>query len=124
MPPVALAAFLVACVHRVDVVTAPEGARVVVVDRRGRVVPGAPAGVGPTSVELRPFGARRVEVSLPEHRTVTVTLPLRLVTWGWVADTLTLRWRRAFGIVPAAIVEVRLVEDHGGVGTWAPEEAP
>ena len=124
MSPVALAALLVACVHRVDVVTAPEGARVALVDRAGRVVPGDPARVGPTRVELRPFGARRVEVSLPEHRTLTVTLPLRLVTWGWVTDTLTLRWRRAFGLVPAEVLEVRLVEDHGGVGTWTPDEAP
>jgi hypothetical protein len=124
MPPLALVALLVACVHRVDVVTAPEGARVALVDRAGRVVPGDLARVGPARVELRPFGARRLEVSLPEYRTVTVTLPLRLVTWGWVTDTLTLRWRRAVGLVPAAIVELRLVEDHGGVGTWTPDEAP
>ena len=124
MSPLALAALLVACVHRVDVVTAPEGARVALVDRAGRVVRGDPTRVGPTHVELRPCGPRRLEVSLPEHRTLTVTLPLRLVTWGWVTDALTLRWRRSFGVVPAAIVEVRLIEDHGGVGTWTPDEAP
>jgi hypothetical protein len=67
-------------------------------------------------------GARAIRASLGGYRTVTVRLPLHATTTGFLVDVLTLRWRRAFGGVPYTTVELRLVPEHGGVGTWDPED--
>ena len=96
-----------------DVVTVPAGALVQY---------DAASQPSPTSV-LVPFGgARTIRVSLGGYRTLSAALPAHVTTTGFLADVLTLRWRRAFGAVPYTTLELRLVPEHGGVGTWDPED--
>jgi hypothetical protein len=61
-------------------------------------------------------------VSLPGYRTVTMRVPPGTSHTAFVGDALTFRWARALGRRPYAVLEVRLVPDHDGVGTWAPED--
>lgn len=95
----ALAALLLpsACAHRVVVATAPAGALVVEGDRR--------LGVTPVEIRVRPsLRARRVVVELAGYRPMETKLAWR-------------PFRRR------STRELRLVEEHGGVGTWDPEDA-
>jgi hypothetical protein len=115
---------LLGCVHRVDVVSVPSGATVAWLDRAGQPMPDLPEQPVPAQLRLRPFGPRRVRVSLPDHRTVDVAFSPGLVSWEFVTDVLLARPDRLWGRAPARVVEVRLVEEHGGVGTWAPGDVP
>ncbi len=111
----ALAALSTGCAHRVEVVSSPPGAMIRYDD--------APAVATPATLRVPFGGARDVTVGLGGYRTTTARLPLRVTATGFLWDALTLRWRRARGAAPYTTLEVRLVEEHGGVGTWAPEEA-
>lgn len=109
-----LAALLsLGCVHRIEVSALPAGATI--------AFNGSPAGRSPVEVEVRPFKPRELTVSLPGYRTATVELS-RTGPMSFVADALTLRWLRALGLTPYRPVEVRLVREHGGIGTWDPSE--
>jgi hypothetical protein len=115
---------LLACAHRVDLVSVPSGATVAWIDRAGRPIPDAPEVPVPAQLRLTPFGPRRVRVSLPDHRSVDVAFSPGLVSWEFAADVLLVRPGRLRGRTPARVVEVRLVAEHGGVGTWAPGDVP
>lgn len=108
---------LAGCVHRVEVTTVPAGA---VVYQDGQRL-----GPAPVVVEVHPFQAarrRHVSATLPGYRDLDVRLPLSAGTWGFAADVVTLRWGRALGRRAHSSCELRLVPEHGGVGTWDPED--
>ncbi len=109
-------AMILACVHKVQVTSAPEGAMV----RYG----GRDVGVTPVVLDVRPFGARRVEARLLGYRPFVTKLPLGMTTTRFVGDALLLRPYQGLGLAPAATLELRLVKEHGGVGTWEEGDAP
>lgn len=78
------------CVHQVVLESHPIGAYVSVGETR--------VGVTPLDVPIRTFGPHEVTVELVGYR----TLPLH------------------FGLIPPRRLEVRLVPEHGGAGTWDP----
>lgn len=84
----------------------------------------APAVATPATIRVPFGGPRDLTVGLGGYRTTTARLPLRVTVTGFLWDALTLRWRRALGAAPYTTVEVRLVADHEGVGTWGPDDVP
>lgn len=86
---------LVACAHRVTLVSNPPAATI---HRDGERV-----GVTPVEIEVRPFHPAKVVARHPGHRPLTVTV------------------RAGLRLRPHT-VELRLVEEHAGVGTWAAED--
>lgn len=102
---------MAACVHRVELTSSPPGAAVYQDDAR----------VGTTPVALD-VGSRDVRVELAGYRTIEMRLPATTGAWGFVAEAVTFRWRRARGRVLHSRHELLLVEEHGGVGTWSLEE--
>lgn len=80
------------CVHRVTLVSHPAAAYVTVGETR--------AGVAPVELEVPLFGERRVSVQRSGFRTVDLRLPF----------------------LPPREIEVRLVPEHGGAGSWDPED--
>ena len=109
-----LLAMILACVHKVQVTSAPEGAMV----RYG----GKDVGPAPVVLDVRPFGPRRVEARLLGYRPLTTRLPLGMTTTRFVGDVL--RPYQGLGLAPAGTLELRLVKEHGGVGTWEEGDAP
>lgn len=106
-------AILTGCVHRIEVRSTPPGAAI--------IWNGTAAGRAPTHLTVRPFQPHDVAVRLTGYRTAEITLS-RTGTMSFVGDLLTLHWFRALGLVPYAEVEVRLLREHGGIGTWDPED--
>lgn len=110
---VLLSLLLPACVHRVTVVTEPPGA---LVRWNGEPLPAE-------QMELRvgPFGPRVLEVEEVGYRPYVGRLsghgPLR-----FVIQALGLRWLAMTGAARDAEVRVTLLREHGGVGTWNPED--
>lgn len=89
---VALLLPLVGCAHRVALTSSPAGAYVSLGGER--------VGVTPLELELQPFGPRDLRLELTGYR--TFELKIR-------------------GKVPPAL-ELRMIREHGGAGTWEPEE--
>lgn len=92
----AAAALLGACTHKVQVLSDPPGAEVVI----GR----KSVGVTPVQVEIKPWklGTREVKVKAAGRRTATFKVPL---------------FKRK------STHELVLVRKHGPSGTWEPEDA-
>lgn len=88
---------LLACAHRVTIVSNPPAATV--------ASEGDTRGVTPLTLTIKPYRPQTVIVRHPGYRPIAITL------------------RRGLRIHPRT-VEVRLVEEHGGVGTWEPEDVP
>ncbi|MDP2317706.1 MAG: PEGA domain-containing protein [Pseudomonadota bacterium] len=80
------------CMHKVPLSCDPAGAYVSVAGER--------VGVAPLDLPVRAFGPRRVTVERTGYRTLEFRLPL----------------------LPPRAIEVRLVPEHGGAGTWKPED--
>lgn len=80
------------CARRVSLVSHPVGAYVTVGEAR--------AGVAPVDLDLPTIGGRRVSVQRTDYRTLDLRLPL----------------------FPPRAIEVRLVREHGGAGSWEPED--
>ncbi len=97
------------CVHRVQVVTDPIGASVSLGDRR--------LGLSPVNVVLPLFGPRTLTVQLAGYRTLTVPLGWKLSALASPPEPTGLP---AAGPLRSATLELRLVREHGGVGTWDP----
>ena len=99
------------CVHRLHVRTDPVGASVSLGERR--------LGLSPVTVVLPLFGPHMLTVQAAGYRTLTVPLGWKLSALGPPPDAV------ASGL-PApdpgrsATLELRLVREHGGVGTWDP----
>lgn len=104
---------LAGCVHRIEVRSNPPGAAV--------TWNGTSAGRAPAQLTVRPFQPHAVTLRLTGYRTADVTLA-HTGSMSFVSDALTLHWFRAIGLVPYAQVEVRLLREHGGIGTWEPED--
>lgn len=111
-----LFAALCGCAHKVHIVSDPPGATV----RVGRQT------LGPTPRDVSmlwwPFRPMRVRVAAPGYRPVDVSLKERVGPWHLVGELLTLHWKRLLGLAPRAEIEVLLVREHGGVGTWSPDD--
>lgn len=101
------------CVHHIVVSSDPPGAMA--------SFNGAAVGRLPAEVLVRPFERRALAVTLVGFRPMTLTLA-RTGTMSFVGDLLTLHWPRGLGITPYATVELEMIEEHGPIGTWAPEE--
>ncbi|MES2643771.1 MAG: PEGA domain-containing protein [Myxococcota bacterium] len=82
----------VGCTHRVALLSDPVGAYVTMGETR--------VGVAPVEIVVPAFGGRVVSVQRTGYRTVELKLPL----------------------LPPREVEVRLVPEHGGAGSWDPED--
>lgn len=101
------------CVHRVTVVTEPPGA---LVRWNGEILP-------PEQPELRvgPFGPRELEVEevgyRPYHGRLTGHGPLR-----FLVQAVGLRWLAMTGAARESEVRVTLLREHGGIGTWNPDD--
>jgi hypothetical protein len=102
---------MLACVHLVEVRSSPEGAEIRY----------AGEDLGPTPVQLRvrPFGPRKVEATLLGHRPLTTNLPFSTTTLGFLGDVALLRPREGLGLTTAEVIELRLVREHGAVGSEA-----
>ena len=103
-------ALLFACAHLVEVRTAPEGAEL----RYG----GEPVGPAPVTLRVRPFGPRALEANFAGYRTLSTELPLSWTTSRFVGDALLLRPLQGLGIRRSGVLELMLVPEHEGVGTW------
>ncbi|MDP2305211.1 MAG: hypothetical protein Q8P18_04210 [Pseudomonadota bacterium] len=90
--PALILALFSGCAHRVSLVSHPVGAYVTVGETR--------AGVAPVELEIPAFGGRRVSIQRTDYRPLDLRLPL----------------------LPPREVEVRLVREHGGAGSWDPED--
>ena len=106
---------LLGCIHRVEVTTFPEGATLY---RKGRQL-----GEAPLVVRIPMFATTQVEAKMPGYRAVDTKLR-GVGTASFVADVLFLHWLKAVGLRTKAEVELRLMPEHGPVGTWAPEDVP
>lgn len=104
---------LAGCVHTIPVRSFPDGATV-------SVGGAAPTRV-PTEVAVRPFGPKVIVVSLPGYRSATVHLS-RTGPLSFVWDAVTFRFGRMVGLTPYREVEIRLLREHGGMGTWDPQD--
>ena len=113
IPAMWTALLLLGCVHRVPIQSLPAGATV--------TWNGEEVGRAPVEVEVRPFRPRELEVTLPGYRPAVLRLS-RTGPMSFVAEAVTLRWFRATGLVPWHTVEVTLVREHGGIGTWDAED--
>lgn len=91
-----LLSLLAGCPKPVELTTAPAGAFVQQGKRR--------LGSAPVAVRTGVFRARQVTVKLAGYRTLTFRVTRKMARAG--------------------AVEVRLVPEHGGAGTWAPEDVP
>lgn len=111
-----LLALLVGCAHLVEVTSAPAGAEV--------RYAGQALGPAPVTLRVRPFGPRTVDATLLGHRPVQVTLPLPLTTTRFLGDVLLVRPLQGLGLRPVTTLELRLVKEHGAVGTWTDVEVP
>lgn len=101
------------CVHRVTVVTEPPGA---LVRWNGEALP-----ADRPMIRVGPFGPRQLEVEEPGYRTYEG----RLTGHGlarFAVQALGLRWLTATGAVPDGEVRVTLLREHGGIGTWNPDD--
>lgn len=89
-----LAGALVAagCAHRVALTSAPAGAAVTLGGER--------VGVTPMELAVHWVGPRVLRVELSGYRPLEVRL----------------------GLFPRRAVELRLVREHGGAGTWTPDQ--
>jgi len=110
-----LALLLLGCVHRVQVTTVPVGATLYRNEAR--------LGEAPVEVRVPIFSSRHVEARLPGYRSVTTVLP-RVGPMSYLSDVFSLHWGQALGLRDKAVVEIRLMPDHGPVGTWEPEIVP
>lgn len=110
-----IALLLLGCVHRIEVTTIPSGATLYREQAR--------LGEAPATVPIRIFSSTRIEARLPGYRSVTTQLR-GMGTASFLADFLTLHWPRALGIQPRGTVEIRMMPEHGPVGTWTPEDVP
>ena len=111
-----LLAGLLGCAHLVEVTSAPPGAEV--------RYAGQALGPTPVTLRVRLFGPRRVEATLVGHRPVQVALPLALTTTRFVGDVLLARPRQGLGLRPVTSIELRMVKEHGPVGTWTDVQVP
>lgn len=101
------------CAHRVVVVTEPPGA---LIRWNGEILPAERP-----ELKVGPFGPRLLEVEEAGYRAYAGRLsghgPVR-----FVAQALGLRWLTMSGAVRDGEVRVTLLREHGGVGTWNPED--
>ena len=106
------------CAQRVLIQSEPMGAQVL--DGMQRV------GSTPYEIKVRslPFHRPELRLHMPGYRTTTVELHRDRQPLKRVWEFLTLRWRRAFALVPNITHEVLLIEEHGPAGTWTPEGVP
>ena len=107
---------LLGCAHLVDVTSVPPGVEV--------RYAGQPVGTAPVTLRVRHVGPRRVEATLVGYRPVQVTLPLSLTTTRFVGDVLLVRPLQGLGVRFVTTLELRLVKEHGAVGTWSDVELP
>jgi hypothetical protein len=106
-----IALLLLGCVHRIEVTTIPAGATLYRAQTH--------LGEAPAIVPMRIFSSTRIEARLPGYR------PVRgMGTASFFVDFLTLHWPRALGLQPRGTVEIRMMPEHGPVGTWTPEDVP
>ncbi|MSQ03873.1 MAG: hypothetical protein EXR71_18625 [Myxococcales bacterium] len=92
-----LGLLLIGCIHRVEVTTLPEGAMLY---RKQTQL-----GAAPVTVRIPMFSATEIEARMTGYRTVTSRL-------------------RGVGMRTKGKVELRLVPEHGPVGTWEPDAVP
>lgn len=110
-----LALLLIGCIHRVEVTSLPAGA---VLYRKQTQL-----GDAPVTVRIPMFASTEIEARMPGYRTVTTRLR-GVGTMSFVSDFVFLHWRKAVGARPKGQVELRLIPEHGPVGTWEPDEVP
>lgn len=110
-----LTLLLLGCVHRVQVTTVPAGAALYRDEAR--------VGEAPAQVRVPIFSSRTIEARLPGYRSVTTVLP-RVGPLSFLGDVFSLHWGQALGLRDKVAVEIRLIPDHGPVGTWEPEIVP
>ncbi len=108
----------VGCANRVLIRSEPMGAQVL--DGMQRV------GSTPYETKVRslPFSRPELRLHMPGYRTTTIQLHRDRQPLKRFWEFLTLRWRRAFALVPNITHEVLLIEEHGPAGTWTPEDVP
>lgn len=111
-----LAALVSGCVHRIELITSPVGASVSMGNKR---LPSAP-----TVLKIRPFQKRDVTVQIAGYRPFRLRLRADAGTSGFLGELVTLRWFRMLGLRTHSSYEVRLIPEHGGAGTWTPEDVP
>jgi hypothetical protein len=112
---VLLALLLIGCVHRIEVTTIPAGATLYRAQTR--------IGEAPADVPIWIFSSTKIEARLPGYRPVTTQLR-GMGTASFFVDFLTLHWPRALGLRTRGVVEIRMMPEHGPVGTWTPDEVP
>jgi len=108
---------LLGCMHKAQITTDPLGAEVA---WRG-------AAVGTAPIELTtlwlPFRDMSVEVQLPGFRGTVVDLSRDIGPLRATGEFLSLRWGRLFGFRARTVHQIRMIPEHGPVGTWSAEEA-
>lgn len=80
-------------------------------------------GDSPVVLKIPMFGSTYVEARMPGYRTLDTELR-GVGTMSFVSDFLLLHWAKSFGFRPKAQVELRLMSEHGPVGTWDPDQVP
>ena len=106
------------CAHRVALISDPIGAQVKVNHKS--------YGTTPVEVVLWsfPFSWKqpRARLTFPGYRPVTLDLSVDRRPLKRVVELLTLRWRKAFALIPASDHEVQMIQRHGPVGSWDPDD--
>lgn len=80
-------------------------------------------GAAPVVVRIPMFASTRIEARMPGYRTLTTRLR-GVGTMSFVSDFVFLHWLKAVGLRPKDEIELRLLPEHGPVGTWEADAVP
>jgi hypothetical protein len=103
------------CMHKVELTSVPAGATITV--GKHQLAPAQKV------VRVGWFQRRDVTVSLAGYRTLKFKLRPGVNFGDYFGELITIHWARMVGYTTHSTYEIRLVPEHGGAGTWSPEDA-
>ncbi|TNE84220.1 MAG: hypothetical protein EP330_30330 [Deltaproteobacteria bacterium] len=105
---------LTACAYKVELTSAPAGARVDLPDGTQVFTPEV------VTLKVAPFNRQEITVSAPGYRPLTVDVRHREArAWRYLTDAVFRP--KTFTGAPRGHLELQLVPQHGPAGTWTPE---